>query len=624
MLKFIELSKENKSPATSFDTTYKNVDTLSDAGVLLNNNTVVVDFDAHNEEEINALSKIVNIILNKYPTFNVKTTRGYHLYYKKPKTLTIKAWTGTTTVGGFKVDYKTGTKAYAVVKKNDTIRDMTLSLNELNFDDLVELPQELYPVIKNKNTLLQLGDGDGRNAELFKHLMCVKEKYDIDLKVLSKFINDNVFKDKFKPKELEELIKSVTARESGNGSYNGEANDIISLSKFLLKEVDVQLYNGKLYFYDGTQYNSDNRLLLQVATNYLDTLKRNQDNELQHQLYKRVKQNNTDIKKFHISINNGIIKNGEFIPINNAGFTPFVLNVTYNAEAYDVNVDKFLNEISCNRVEIRQTLEEILGHILMIDKFPAHVFFLKGNGKNGKSTFLEMINEFVGSMGTTLGLESFNDGTSVSMLNGKLVNCSDETDDVYIEKCKGYKSLASGNTITVRPIYSQPVMVKNTATLLLNANKMPQFKDKTGGFFRRLKIIPFDYDVSNKKRVANLLDLLSTDNAKSYILNLALKGLDRIVENGYTMSDNKYIDSEIEDYILETDTVAGYLQEYKDITGNQTDLIYSQYEIYCESCGNNALNKSNFTKRLKDFGYNTQSRKNKKGISVRCYISTNL
>ena len=310
-----------------------------------------------------------------------------------------------------------------------------------------------------------------------------------------------------------------------------------------------------------------------------------------------------------------MIIDGEFISAEEPIFSPFFLNVKFDATAYDEHVDKFLNDITCGRPELRQTLEEILGHILLTTKFPHHVFFFIGSGYNGKSAFLEMVNNFVGELGQNLSLDAFNDPTSVASLIGKLVNCTDETDGVYIDRCKGYKSLASGNTITVRPIYSKPVKVQNTATLILSTNNMPKFNDRTNGFYRRLVIIPFDFKITEK--ISNLDELLSTDNAKGYILNLALNGVKRIKENGYKLTKNENLEEALQNYKMETDHVAGFVKEYSTIEGQETKEVFADYQEYCGEIGIYPLSLSSFTSRLKEFGYvSTPTTIDKKSVRV--------
>lgn len=68
MLKFLELN-EDKQPVTSFDTTYTSLENLDNAGLLLNNKVVVVDFDNDNENE----SGIVEYFKSHYPTLTVNT-----------------------------------------------------------------------------------------------------------------------------------------------------------------------------------------------------------------------------------------------------------------------------------------------------------------------------------------------------------------------------------------------------------------------------------------------------------------------------------------------------------------------------------------------------------------------
>lgn len=398
-------------------------------------------------------------------------------------------------------------------------------------------------------------------------------------------------------------------KNNNNNYYCNNKKDMISFALWLLKRMDIKLYQSKLYFKSNGKYISDDRLLLKNINKFLP-LTKHQDKEILHQLCKFSMEFSESNVEFPIIINNGVLVNGIYYKDYKYDFTPFHLNVNYNENAYDNYVDTFMNDISCNRLEIRQTLEEILGHIILTNNFPAHVFFLLGAGANGKSTFEEMINNFTSDMGQNLNLEAFNDDTSVASLRGKLCNCSDETENIYIEKCRNYKTLASGNTITLRPIYSQPLKLKNTATLILSANVMPNFKDKTNGFFRRLVIVPFDFKVT--KTINNLHSLLSTPNAKSYILNLAIAGATRIRNNNNKLSYNKYVEEEIKKYILDIDSVANFLADNDNIHGNTTQSVYDSYKKYCINNGYQFENKRSFSHRLISFGFKTQPRDGKR------------
>lgn len=598
--KFIELN-EDKSPI-SRSVTYPSCEELENAGLLLNDKVVVVDFDGDNKNE----SKIWEYLEKEYPTLTVKTDKGKHFYFSKPIGIEIKNWTDTITVGGFQVDYKTGNQ-YVMVKRKGVERERN---KELTLEDLPELPQELYPLPRQKENLSGMTEGDGRNDAIFKHLGYVRRTYqDIEIEDISKVINEVTFEEAFDEKELEAVVTSAKKYK-----YDKPQKDMIKLAQDIIKELDIKLYNAQLFFRQDNKYISDNRLLLQRINDFCK-LKKTQDNEIMHQINKFADEVDSAEKELPILIKNGMIIDGEFVASDIPTFSPFYLDVAFETSAYDEHVDKFFNDITCERPELRQTLEEILGHILLTNEFPHHVFFFIGNGYNGKSTFLEMINNFVGELGQNLSLDAFNDATSVVSLVGKLVNCTDETDGVYIDKCKGYKSLASGNTITVRPIYSQPVKVQNTATLILSANTMPKFRDKTHGFYRRLVIVPFDFKI--KEKISNIDELLSTDNAKSYILNLALKGVKAIKENDYKLTKNEILDKVLEDYKAEANHVAGFVKEYSVIDGKETKEVFADYLSYCGELGIYPLSLASFTSRLKEYDYvSTPTTKDKKSIRV--------
>lgn len=602
MLKFIELN-DKKQPVASFDVTYTSLDSIGNAGILLNSKVVVVDFDAHNDDEITKLKGIVDYIYNKYPTFRVETTRGTHLYYRIPKDVKVKNWSPMVTNLGINVDYKTGTTSQAVIKLKGIIRKTNKPINELKFNELPDLPVELYPLVKSKNNnLLLLKEGDGRNSALYNHLLNMRETYKVDLNEMANIINQYVFDEKLEEKELNTIVESVTTKElNSNGQYNGDPKDMISFAEFIVSELDIKIYNSSLYFKDGLNYSRDKIKLNKAINKYL-RLKRSQMTELEAQLY--IYAEYVDQKrKFPVKLRNGVIVEDNVVDYD-CGFTPFYLDVMYQPDAYDENVDKFLDFICCGRKDMRTVIEEILGHILLVDRFPHKIFFLTGSGANGKSTFVEMITKFAGELSSHIDIANFDDGTSLVSLVGKLVNVADDVDAIYLEKSKNLKTMASGNTVGARAIYSLPITLKNTATLIFTANEPPVFKDKSDGIGRRLVILPFENKV--KERIYNLDELLSTDNAKSYILNLALAGAKRIYNNKLEISTSPTIAEATKQYYLDNDSVLAYLNEYPDINGNSAVIVYNAYENFCEESNLKAISRTKFSRRLKSLGYDVK------------------
>ncbi len=597
MLKFLELN-DDKQPVTSFDTTYTSLDNLDNAGLLLNNKVVVVDFDNDNENE----SGIIEYFKQRYPTLTIKTSRGIHFYYSKPSDVVIKNGADKITVGGFQVDYKTGTRSYAIIKHKGKMREAN---REISLKDLPPLPIEMYPLAKAKN-ISGLADGDGRNNALFYHLRLIREqKKELDITSIGNFINDVILGEKLETKELATLIESVSNVEiNNNGQYNGDPKDMISFAEFICNELDIKIYNYNLYFKDGLNYSKD-KIKLNKAINKHLRLRRSQMTELEAQLY--IYADLIDNKqKFLVKLRNGVIVEDNVVEYD-CGFTPFFLDVSYDPNAFDKNVDDFINFICCNRKDMRVVIEEILGHILLVDKFPHKIFFLTGSGANGKSTFVEMLTKWTGDLSSHVDIANFDDGTSLASLVGKIVNVADDVDAIYLEKSKNLKTMASGNTVGARAIYSQPITLKNTASLIFTANEPPVFKDKSDGIGRRLVIIPFENKV--KERIYNLDELLSTDNAKSYLLNLALAGVKRIYDNKLEMSTSETIVNATNQYYLDNDSVLAYLNDYGAINNNPVGTVYEAYTEYCEESNLKAVSLNKFSRRLKSLGYDIKPTK---------------
>ena len=95
--------------------------------------------------------------------------------------------------------------------------------------------------------------------------------------------------------------------------------------------------------------------------------------------------------------------------------------------------------------------------------------------------------------------------------------------------------------------------MKNYAKMIFSCNQLPRIIDKSYGMYSRLMLIPFtatftpydeDYDPF-------IEDKITTSEALSYLLNIGLRGLRRLLYN------NKF---------TEPDVVKEALEKYKKIT----------------------------------------------------------
>lgn len=589
-LKYIEL--DGKEPKHDFNTFATSHEHYQDAAILLNNHIVVVDFDNYTD--------IGDIISSKYPTLKVHSRRGFHLYYKRPK-IPLKNWTNKLTNAGMTVDYKTGDTSLGIIKQDGSMRAMENRELLGNWDKLPELPFELYPS-KLSNVLYDMADGDGRNSSLYTHLLSIREMYKSEEKVITymaAFINEYVLRDPMKERELQNIINSVLSKRVSDNKFLNP-KDMVMTSEVLVDKLDIKYYQGKLFFKQNGRYLMDDNLLLR-AIDQLIPLKPARHKELM-ELFK-IKAERIDYDDFPIQLRNGhIIDDGDVIQVD-TGFTPFYLDVDYDESAQSEDVDNFLDFLTCNRKDLRMVIEEMFGHMLMTRSFPHKVFFFQGSeGKNGKSTIVKMIKNFIGDSANFLPLDKFDDDTSVYGLIGKLVNIGDDIDASYLDKSSNFKTLASGDPIMIRPIYSHTVEVNNKATLIFTCNEMPTFKDKSGGIARRVIVIPCDNVVT---KIDNEIDQkLSSDASKSYLLNLALAGIKRIKANGTDISESLTIKNKTKQYFIESDNVAAFIDEYNDeIEGKRTSGIYAKYVAYCAQNGLKEVGSREFGRRLSSAGF---------------------
>ncbi|MPN35529.1 hypothetical protein SDC9_183027 [bioreactor metagenome] len=124
---------------------------------------------------------------------------------------------------------------------------------------------------------------------------------------------------------------------------------------------------------------------------------------------------------------------------------------------------------------------------------------------------------------------------------------------------------------------------KNKARLLFTCNELPISMDRTTGYYNRCLILSMDNVVDKEKIDVNLTDELLSE--KSGIVNWAVEGLKRLMENGYNFTSSTSINENITMYKDQNDS----LQMFIDENCKKDDDLYismsnfkSAYSKYCD------------------------------------------
>lgn len=234
----------------------------------------------------------------------------------------------------------------------------------------------------------------------------------------------------------------------------------------------------------------------------------------------------------YINFQNGVlnVRTKELLPHAATRGFRYVLPYAYDPTAKAPRFDKFLDEVTMGNEQLRAVLEEFGGYALSGDDYWSHhCLLLIGEGRNGKSKFVEALQLAAGEDNfSTTKLEKFGSQNDLQLMEGKLFNVSEEISHKEMRLTEALKDLSSGNTMTVKLMWHQPYKIKNKAKLILTANKLPETTDMSFAFFERMLIVPFEARFTGDKKDAHLAEKFK--NELPGIFNILFKGYERLVE----------------------------------------------------------------------------------------------
>ena len=500
------------------------MDSFMDCGMLLASDDVVIDIDHLPKESIHAMIKDFGL-----QTRTVWTDRGAHLWFKKPSWF-VKRKDGICRLG-FEIEQHTATSnpEGMTVKRNGIEREID------NIDKQMYLPPIFNVDTRNRTKyadLTSLGESEGRNKALFAHRMQLQKNGVPDVERILSFINYHVFSVPLPDNELENLTREI---EVDADDQNAQA----VIADKIMEECRTVVYSGRVWWSKNGEYISDEKNQRLIRRIY--RMCEGQSTRFVDEVYKQIFYRSELIDEdtvFPIRFRNGILRNGEFIPMKDyKEFTPYYIDIEYKSNAEPVKiVDDYINNLTGGDEAYKSLLMEVIGYVMITDperiRSLGKFFMFRGDGANGKGTLLQIMKQIYNAKNcTNMSIKQLVDERYRVTMIGKLANLGDDIEPAAINdaELKILKNISTADTITTRHLYSESISATFTTKLYFTTNADIKSFEKGYAYKRRIVWLPMFNKV--EKPDPRFISKITTRPALEYWISLIVEGYKRLYAN---------------------------------------------------------------------------------------------
>ena len=232
-----------------------------------------------------------------------------------------------------------------------------------------------------------------------------------------------------------------------------------------------------------------------------------------------------DNKEYLFAVENGVIdlKTGELKSGKPEDLITLQSPIIYDKEAECPLWEKFMFEAFDEDLDVIHYIQKALGYSLTGSNKEQIIFIGYGTGSNGKSTMLRILLKILGDYGHTAArqtfqLNRFNDQTNdIAQLPGKrFVSWSETRMSSSLDEEK-LKAMTGGENQRARFLNHEFFEFAPILKLWMFFNHKPTARDDSQGFWRRIRVIPFnhvfdgsdkDIDVKLSKELPGILNWL--------------------------------------------------------------------------------------------------------------------
>lgn len=570
----------------------------SEYAAVLSANAVLVDIDDYEQSEI-----LFNVVKSKNLKCKVTaTTRGKHFLFGADKPFVNRTH---CKIGiGLTADFKgTNGSSLQVLKYNGKDREVLYDTGEYEV-----LPKYLNPIKTNVN-VLNMCEGDGRNNTLFSYILPLQQNEFTkeECRDCITVINDFVLKEPLSEDELKTVLRDGAFEKptffTSKGSFLFD-----KFAKYLKQAENIIKINGKLYIYRNGIYESGDEAIEAAMIEHIPTLSRSKRQEVLSYLNLLVVKESGLANANLIAFNNGVLNiiDGSFSDFSPEYIITNKIPHNYNPEAKSELLDGVMNKLACGDESVHKLLYQSIGYCFYRRNELRKSFFLLGEKRNGKSTFLDMVSTLLGEDNTAnLDLCEIGDRFRTAELTGKLANIGDDINDEWVSNTAIFKKVVSGDTVTVERKGKDPYKLKSFAKFFFSANSLPRLgrgKDSRA-VLDRLVIIPFeakfskedpDYDpfIKYKLRDEEVMEALIAKSIPALRDVLAEQEFEHCIK----------VDKSMEDFERSNNPILEFFADLEDdysIENEPVKVVYQRYNTFCLSNNLQAISALEFQRQIK-------------------------
>ena len=303
------------------------------------------------------------------------------------------------------------------------------------------------------------------------------------------------------------------------------------------------------------------------------------------------------------------LQTGKLQPHNLNDYNIKISPVNYDSAAICPLWDGMLQIIFKGDNDLIDYVQRLVGYSMSGISNERIIMFCWGNGRNGKSTFLEMIFYILANYARTTSIDTFMVGSKrnpggpsedLARLHGiRLVKTSEATDGARLNESL-IKDLSGGDTITARNLRASSFDFKPILKLWMFGNYQPQIHGQDTGIKDRIKMIPFLYKIENPDKSMQI----KLQAEAPAILNWMIEGCLKWQKEGLTEPD--IVKNTTEKYFMENDPVGKFIQECCVLGPTKSILLKDLFKAFEEFPDSGRMQRKKFVQILeRNFGLST-------------------